>query len=104
MIFVTYGISFTLLPIVLTKIDLSITYAVWSGVGTLVTSLAGFCYFDEKVTFTKVSAIAVIILGVCMLKFQEGESEKEEKGDTEAERMLTEVVGRSKGQDTMASF
>ncbi|GMI28228.1 hypothetical protein TrCOL_g5192, partial [Triparma columacea] len=76
MIFLCYGISFTLLPICLKRIDLSVTYAVWSGVGTLVTSLAGFCYFGERVTFTKVAAIGVIILGVCMLKFQEGEEEK----------------------------
>ncbi|GMH46270.1 hypothetical protein TrRE_jg8566 [Triparma retinervis] len=83
MIFVTYGISFTLMPICLRRIDLSVTYAVWSGVGTLVTSLAGFCYFGERVTQTKVAAIAVIILGVCMLKFQEGEDEKGAKVEEE---------------------
>mmetsp|Transcript_13054 Transcript_13054/g.26655 ORF Transcript_13054/g.26655 Transcript_13054/m.26655 type:complete len:153 (+) Transcript_13054:18-476(+) len=79
MIFVCYGISFTLMPIILRRIDLSIMYAIWSGIGTLATAVAGFCYFGEKVTTTKVSAILVIIVGVCMLKFQEGESEKVEK-------------------------
>lgn len=48
-IFIFYGISFTLLPVVMRVIDLSITYAIWSGLGTFGTALIGFGYFGEKV-------------------------------------------------------
>ena len=80
MIFVFYAVSFTLLPVVMKVIDLSITYAVWSGVGTVVTAMAGFCYFKEPVSVAKVGAIGIILMGVGMLKWIDGEQEKEEEG------------------------
>jgi small multidrug resistance pump len=69
MIFVCYAISFTLLPVVMRRIDLSITYAVWSGVGTFLTSAIGFSYFEEKVTFVKLTGIGLIIAGVVVLNY-----------------------------------
>jgi len=75
-IFAFYAVSFTLLPIVMKKIDLSITYAVWSGVGTFVTALIGFTYFKEPVSAAKLIAIAGIILCVCALKYVDGQQEE----------------------------
>ena len=80
-IFVCYGISFTLLPVIMRVIDLSVTYAVWSGLGTFGTSLIGFWYFGEKATGLKVGGIGVILVGVVMLKWAEG---MDEKGGVEA--------------------
>ena len=57
-------------------IDLSVTYAVWSGLGTFGTSLIGFWYFGERATALKVGGIAVILVGVVMLKWAEGMDEK----------------------------
>jgi small multidrug resistance pump len=83
--FIAFAVSFTLLPVVLTKIDLSITYAVWSGVGTLVTCTTGAVCFKEKVTFIKICAIALILAGVTILNAVSGEGEWEGEGGGEGE-------------------
>eukprot|EP00985_Skeletonema_marinoi_P011978 scaffold5700_cov125-Skeletonema_marinoi.AAC.2 len=40
-IFLFYGCSFILMPLSLKRIELSTAYAIWSGVGTTLTSLIG---------------------------------------------------------------
>jgi small multidrug resistance pump len=41
LIFVFYGICFSVFAIVIKKIDLSVAYAIWSGMGTLVIVFIG---------------------------------------------------------------
>jgi len=64
LIFVFYGISFVAMTFALKKIDLSIVYAVWSGVGTAIVSSIGIIYFKEPISLLKVVSIGLIILGV----------------------------------------
>ena len=64
LIFVFYIASFTALTIALKKIDVSIAYAIWSGVGTALISIVGFFYFKEPFSFIKVLSIFLIIAGV----------------------------------------
>lgn len=64
LIFVFYGLSFTALTYSLKKIDLSIAYAVWSGVGIGLIVIIGFFYFKEQATLLKLVSIMLIILGV----------------------------------------
>ena len=64
LIFVFYGLSFTALTVALKFIDLSITYAVWAGVGTAIIAIIGVAYFGEPISFSKVLCICLIILGV----------------------------------------
>lgn len=64
LIFVFYGLSFTALTFALKKIDLSIAYAVWSGIGTAVIAVIGFTWFRESMTALKVVSIGLIIAGV----------------------------------------
>lgn len=64
MIFVFYAISFALNTLVIRTLGLSVTYAVWSGVGTVLTSIIGFAYFKEPATALKVGSSLLIILGV----------------------------------------
>jgi small multidrug resistance pump len=64
LIFVFYAISFALNTMVVRTLDLSVTYAVWSGVGTAITALIGFYYFKEPVTALKLASIGLIVIGV----------------------------------------
>lgn len=63
-IFFFYGLSFAVLAYSLKKIDLSVAYAAWSGIGTGLIAIIGFVYFEEQVTLLRLAGIMLIILGV----------------------------------------
>ena len=63
-LFVFYAISFVALTVALKKIDVSIAYAVWSGVGTALVAVLGVLIFNETVTAFKILSILLIITGV----------------------------------------
>ena len=67
MLFIFYAASFTALTLSLKKIDLSIAYTVWAGVGTALIALVGILYFREPVTMMKSVSICLIIIGVACL-------------------------------------
>jgi len=62
-----YGISFYLLSIALIDLPLGFAYAVWSGVGTVLTTIVGIFLFKEKVNRKGLLGIALIIAGVVLL-------------------------------------
>lgn len=62
--YVGYLISYTLLAFSLKRIDVSVAYAVWSAVGTVVIAVIGICMFKEQVNAMKVISILFIVLGV----------------------------------------
>ncbi len=64
LIFVFYGASFVALTFALKKIDVSVVYAVWSGVGTALIAVIGIAYFRESATIIKLASIGLIIVGV----------------------------------------
>ncbi|WP_041468352.1 DMT family transporter [Chloroherpeton thalassium] len=64
MIFVFYALSFTSLTYALKELEVSVTYAVWSGLGTVLIALIGIVWFKESVNPMKIISIAVIIIGV----------------------------------------
>lgn len=64
MLFVFYAVSFAALTFSLKKIDLSIAYSVWAGVGTALVALVGMVYFREPLTMVKSASICLIIIGV----------------------------------------
>ena len=51
------------------KIDLSIVYAIWSGLGIVVVSIIGFLYFKEAVNFVKIVCIVLVVIGVVGLRW-----------------------------------
>jgi len=65
---VGYGASFWLLSMVLKKMELGISYAVWAGVGTAVTALMGVWIFGEGISVAKFACIGLIIVGVVGLE------------------------------------
>lgn len=64
LIFVFYAASFALNTMVIRTLGLSVVYAVWSGVGTVLTALIGFLYFREPATALKLASIGLIVIGV----------------------------------------
>ena len=59
-----YATSLVALTFALKKIEVSVAYAVWSGLGTALISLIGITWFRESVTTIKLVSIGLIILGV----------------------------------------
>ncbi len=68
LIFLFYAASFVALTFALKGIDVSLAYAIWSGIGTVIIATIGFLYFQETATALKIVSIGLIILGVAGLK------------------------------------
>ena len=64
---VAYAMAFWLLSVVLKSLPLGVTYAIWSGVGTVLTALVGWLIFRDAFHWTALGGIALIILGVVLL-------------------------------------
>jgi small multidrug resistance pump len=63
-IFVFYGFSLVLLTLSLKRLDVSLAYAVWSGMGTALIATIGILWFREPMTAIKLVSLALIIIGV----------------------------------------
>jgi small multidrug resistance pump len=61
---VFYVLSAIAVVLALKRLDLSVTYAIWSGVGTALAAMIGIAYFREPVTLFKLASIALVVLGV----------------------------------------
>lgn len=64
LLFVFYAMSFALMTIAIKKIDMSISYAIWSGVGTALIAVIGIGWFKEPLTALKIVSIVLIVAGV----------------------------------------
>ncbi len=65
--FVLYAMSFVPMTWALRRLEVSIAYAVWSAVGTALITIIGSMLFKELMTPMKMSAIALIVVGVVVL-------------------------------------
>jgi small multidrug resistance pump len=72
LLFVFYTLSMGMLTLALKKIDVSVAYAVWSGVGTALIATIGVLWFKEPVTALKLISIGLIIIGVVGLNLSGG--------------------------------
>ena len=61
--------SFVLLSLAVKKLPLSVSYAVWTGIGTVGTVLVGIFYFHESISLAHVICLIMIILGIIGLRF-----------------------------------
>jgi len=71
LLFVCYVASFVALTLALKKIEVSVAYAVWAGVGTALVAAIGIVYFREELTALKLVSILFIIVGVVGLNLGE---------------------------------
>ncbi|MDZ7961328.1 MAG: multidrug efflux SMR transporter [Aulosira sp. DedQUE10] len=64
LIFISYGLCFTCMTLCLQKIEVSIAYSFWAGLGTTLIALIGIIFFHESASSIKLISIALIIIGV----------------------------------------
>lgn len=64
---VGYGVAFFFLSLTLRSIPVGVAYAVWSGVGVVLISLAGWVIYDQRLDLPAVIGIALIIAGAVVL-------------------------------------
>ncbi|MEH2003784.1 DMT family transporter [Nostoc sp.] len=64
LIFVFYGLCFTFFTFALKKLEVSVAYSVWAGLGTILIAIIGIIWFRESATFIKLMSISLIIIGV----------------------------------------
>jgi len=59
-----YAASFSLFSLALREIDVGVTYAVWSGLGTALIAALGVIFFKDPVTLERLFWLVCIIVGV----------------------------------------
>lgn len=70
---ILYLVSLGLLGLSLGKIEVSVAYAIWSGLGTALIVLIGIVLLGEAVTLTKLLFIGLIVVGAIGLNVTGGE-------------------------------
>lgn len=65
---VFYGLSLSAMTLALKKMDVSLAYAVWSGMGTALIASIGVLWFKEPISALKLISLVLIIIGVIGLK------------------------------------
>jgi small multidrug resistance pump len=66
-VLVGYATAFTLMAMSLKKLDVGITYAIWSGVGIIGAAVGGMVFFNQSLTKMSVAGMAIIIIGVVVM-------------------------------------
>jgi small multidrug resistance pump len=64
LMFALYGLSFAVYAVSLRKIDVSVSYALWSGIGTALIAVVGVLLFKESLSWLKLLSLVLIIGGV----------------------------------------
>jgi small multidrug resistance pump len=59
-----YGLSIWLLALVVRTLPVSMTYAIWAGLGTAAVAVVGACFLGESMGWVKIVSLALIIAGV----------------------------------------
>jgi len=66
-VLIGYALAFTLMAISLKKLDVGITYAIWSGVGIIGAAIGGVIFFDQQLSRMTIIGMAIIIVGVVVM-------------------------------------
>jgi small multidrug resistance pump len=66
-VLIGYATAFTLMAMSLKKLDVGITYAIWSGVGIIGAAIGGVVFFDQHLSRMTMIGMAVIITGVVVM-------------------------------------
>jgi len=62
-----YAVSIWLLAIIVRHIPVSVTYAIWAGLGTAAIAVVGVVALGDHMDWIKAAAIALIVIGVVVL-------------------------------------
>ena len=66
-VIVGFGFCFYLFSLALLDIPLGFAYAIWSGVGTIVTTIVGVLLFKDKINSKGVFGISLLLVGIILL-------------------------------------
>jgi small multidrug resistance pump len=69
---VCYIICFAFLTLALKKMDMSLAYALWAGLGTALITGIGVVVFHEPISALKIGGVVLIIAGVAALNLSGG--------------------------------
>lgn len=64
---VGYGLSFYLLALSLKIMPIGLAYALWSGIGIILTVIAGRFLWQETLDWARVTGIGLILLGILVI-------------------------------------
>lgn len=64
---VGYGVAFYLLSLTLREMPVGIVYAIWSGVGIVLVSLAAVVLFGQKLDLPALIGMGLIVAGVIVI-------------------------------------
>jgi len=64
MLFVFYAATIFFLTLALKRIDVSVAYTIWSGVGTALIAVIGILYFREAMTGLRLFSLLFIVVGM----------------------------------------
>jgi multidrug transporter EmrE-like cation transporter len=62
-----YGLSFYLLSLSLKVMPIGIAYALWSGIGIVLTVIAGMILWREPLDWARLTGIILIIVGILII-------------------------------------
>ena len=62
-----YGLSFYLLSLSLKVLPIGMSYALWSGIGIVLTVIAGALLWHEELDWARFTGIALIIAGILVI-------------------------------------
>src|ERR1700712_4771500 len=66
-VLVSYIASFAFMVPALKTLDVGVSYAIWSAVGTAAIAILGVIFFDERLTPPAIIALVLIVAGVVLL-------------------------------------
>ncbi|MCM2676722.1 DMT family transporter [Alkalicoccobacillus plakortidis] len=69
----SYFFGFSFLALAIEKLPLSISYAIWGGLGTAMSVVFGVLLFGERLSIIKITGILLIILGIVLLQLRKKE-------------------------------
>ncbi|OOM81068.1 multidrug resistance protein YkkD [Clostridium puniceum] len=67
-LFIGFALSFTFLSLAMKTLPMGLSYAVWTGIGTVGGTLIGMLFYDESKDLKRILFIGMILVGVIGLK------------------------------------
>lgn len=68
LVVVGYGVAFYCLSLTLKTIPVAVSYAIWSGLGIVLITVAAFFLYQQRLDWPAIAGIALIVLGVLIIQ------------------------------------
>jgi small multidrug resistance pump len=65
-----FGLAMLLLSVLLQKMDVSVVYAIWSGVAIALIAVIGVVVFHEAMSLRRALGLLATIVGIVLLQFE----------------------------------